>query len=89
MQHEYGKAVIRERTRPRHLAELANYLRMEYGPATGPGYFMAEMANGSRRPRRRRRGVLKRALRALSGAVRTSVPGNNKRPRSKSPEPTR
>lgn len=71
MNTEYGKAVVQERTKPQHLAELARYLRMEYGPGTGPGYFFAEMADGARtRKAEKTNGVvnaLRRVVRALSG----------------------
>ncbi len=48
MLYEYGKAVVKERTNPRELAELSKYLRMEYGEGTGPGYILAGMADGGR-----------------------------------------
>lgn len=71
MQAEYGKAVVRERTNSRQLAELTRYLRTEYGPGTGPGYFFAELADGARtRKARRTNGVLnvlRRVVRALTG----------------------
>lgn len=71
MQAEYGKAVVEQRTKPQHLAELARYLRMEYGPGTGPGYFFAELADGARgRKAKRTNGVvnaLRKVVRALTG----------------------
>ncbi len=71
MQAEYGRAVVRERTNPKQLAELARYLRMEYGPGTGPGYFFAELADGARtRKAEGTNGVLsalRRVVRALTG----------------------
>lgn len=72
----YGKAVVEERMRPRHLAELAQYLRLEYGPGTEPGWVVAE-ANGGRRagiPAKANGGV----LRALKAAVRALVPNNGR-----------
>jgi len=47
MQQLYGRAVVEERIKPRHLAELAEYVRHEYGPATGPGFVLAELADGT------------------------------------------
>ncbi len=83
MQQEYGKAVVEERTRPQHLAELARYVRLEYGPGTGPGYFLAEMADGARRSRKRGRGTLKGVLHTLSKGVRVLLRNNGKRLRAR------
>ncbi len=52
MLYEYGKAVVKERTQPREHAELSRYLRLEYGPETGPAYFLA---NGAQRKSRKGR----------------------------------
>lgn len=86
---EYGKAVVEERTRPQHLAELSRYLRMEYGPSTGPGYVFAEMANGARKSRKRGKRAARRVLKTLSRAARALVPNNGKRQKAKVAEPTR
>lgn len=70
----YGKAVIDERTKPRRQAELATYLRQEYGSGTEPGWLLAE-ANGARRsgvPPKANGGI----LRALGEAVRALLPRN-------------
>ncbi len=87
MQELYGKAVVEERTRPQHLAELSKYLHMEYGPGTGLGYLLAEMANGARTRKGRRapNGV----LRALSRAVGNLFRNNGRKTKTGSPEPTR
>ncbi len=66
MQHEYGKAVVKHRTNPQHYAELARYLRMEYGPGTGPGYFLKEVVNGTKT----RKGLAARAYNALASALK-------------------
>lgn len=84
MQHGYGRAVVEERSNPRHYAELSRYLRMEYGPGTGPGYFMRELANGASPSRK---GLAARAFSALAKAVRTLAPNNGRR--TENPEPTR
>ncbi|MFQ6013724.1 MAG: hypothetical protein ACE5LS_08850, partial [Thermoplasmata archaeon] len=62
MLERYGKAVIEERTQPRHLAELRQYLRMEYGLGTEPGYLLRE-AKGAQRPRNRIRRAISRMVR--------------------------
>lgn len=73
MMDAYGRAVVEERVRPRHLAELEAYLRREYGPGTGPAFVFAEMSNGTTPAKpSRRRGV----LRTLADAARRMVPGN-------------
>ncbi len=88
MWDEYGKAVLEERRHPPHLAELSRYLRMEYGPGTGPGYLYAAMADGARRTKRGRR-TPGRVLRTLSKVVRALLPGNGRKPKTGSPAPTR
>ena len=78
----YGRAVVEERVKPRHLVELAEYLRREYGPATGPGYVLAELANGSAPKPHKGRAALVKAVRAL-------VPGKGTGRKAKAPNPTR
>ncbi len=79
---EYGKAVVRERRSPQHYAELSRYLRMEYGPGTGPGYLLQEMANGTET----RKGLAVRAYKALAKAVSTLAHNGRK---TENPVPTR
>ncbi len=67
MNLEYGKAVVKERTNPQQYAELSRYLRMEYGPGTGPGYFLRELANGESPSRK---GLAARAFNALARAAK-------------------
>jgi len=78
----YGRAVVEERVKPRHLVELAEYLRREYGPATGPGYVLAELANGSAPKPHKGRAALVKAVRAL-------VPRNGNRRKAKAPQSVR
>jgi hypothetical protein len=85
----YGKAVIDERTNPRHLAEIAAYLRREYGPGTGPSYIFADMADGGRGPRRGPGGILRDILHALSRALRALMPSNGLKPEPETPKPAR
>ncbi len=82
MQHGYGKAVVKERNSPQHYAELSRYLRMEYGPGTGPGYFLREMADGTET----RKGLAARAYNALAKAV-SALAGNGRK--TENPVPTR
>lgn len=87
MMDRYGKAVVEERVKPRHLAEVARYLRMEYGPGTGPGYLLAESADGSRRKAQGRTSTLARVGAALAAAFAALMPGQ--RASEKGAEPTR
>ncbi len=89
MLQKYGQAVVEERTKPQHLAELARYLRMEYGPGTEPGYILAEMADRARRSRRRRKRTLRRVVTALSKAMRALVTNNGTKEKTRSTDPTR
>lgn len=41
MLYEYGKAVVQERTVPRRLASVAQYLHLEYGQGTEPSWLLA------------------------------------------------
>lgn len=86
----YGRAVVEERTKPRHLAELAAYLRHEYGPATGPGFVFAQMADGAARtPRKGPEAAPNGVLRTLATAVKALVPGNGNERKAKALNPTR
>ena len=89
MMEAYGRAVVEERVKPRHLAELAEYVRLEYGPGTGLGYFLAEMANGAPPPRWDVARLLAGVFRTLAKAVRAMVPANGNRTRAKALEPVR
>lgn len=70
MQQLYGWAVVEERIKPRHLAELAGYVRHEYGLATGPGLVLAALANGT--APKARRGLWA----SVAKAATTLVPHN-------------
>ncbi len=82
MQHEYGKAVVKERASPQQYAELSRYLRMEYGPGTGPGYFLKEVADGTES----RKGLAARTYSALAKAMRALANSGRK---TENPAPTR
>ncbi len=87
---DYGNAVVKERTQPQNLAELRNYLRMEFGLGTEPGYLSKrEGAEGSRRPRNRVRRALHRVIRALAKATGARPSSNGRRPGGGSTDPTR
>ena len=91
MMDRYGRAVVEERTQPRHLAELRHYLRMEYGLGTEPGFLLREAAEGARRPRHwnRVRRALKRVVRALTKAMGAPATSNGRRPGGGSAETVR
>ena len=78
MMEAYGRAVVEERVTPRHLRELAAYLRWEYGPGTGPGFILAEMANGAAPPPAKGKWA-QGVFHALARAVRAVVPTNRNR----------
>ena len=79
----YGRAVVEERMKPRHLAELAEYVRHEYGPATGPGFVLAELANGTA-PKAR-----KGLWASLAKAANALVPRNGNGRKAKVPQSVR
>ncbi len=87
---DYGNAVVKERTQPQNLAELRNYLRMEFGLGTEPGYLSKrEAAEGPRRPRNRVRRALHRVIHALAKATGAHASSNGRRPGGGSTDPTR
>ncbi len=89
MMDRYGSAVVEERTQPRNLAELRNYLRMEYGLGTEPGILLRETADGARRPRNRIRRAFGRAVRVLARVARAQAASNGRRPGGGATETTR
>jgi hypothetical protein len=90
MMEAYGRAMIEDRLRPRQFAELAAYVRSEYGPRVGPAFLIAEAANGSAGGRRKRREAAAGGLiRTLAKAVKALViVGGNGR-KAKASNPTR
>ncbi len=90
MMNLYGQAVVEERLKPRRLAELAGYVRMEYGPATGPGFLLAAMANGADgKPGRRRSPTSIGVLGTLIKAMKGLVAGNGAGRKANALDPTR
>ena len=77
MMNRYGKAVVEERTQPRNLAELRNYLRMEYGLGTEPGVLLREAAW---RPRHRISRAIRKVVRAVTRMVGAQASSNGRRP---------
>ena len=75
----YGTAVMEERLRPRRHAELAAYVRSEYGPRIGAGFLLAEANGGVTRPPRRRRASGPGILAGLAKAMKALVAGNGRR----------
>jgi hypothetical protein len=86
MADAYGRAVIEERLKPRQFAEIAAYVRREYGPGIGPGFLLAEVANGTAgKPRKRPGATADRVIHAIAKAVRALVPGNGHEGKASSP----
>ena len=72
----YGSAVIEERMKPRRFAEIAAYVRQEYGPGVGPEFLFAQAASGAAAKQRRRREPGSVGMfRTLAKAVKALVPG--------------
>lgn len=82
----YGNAVFRERALPARYAELAYQLGREFGPGTGIGYFLAEVAAAAGPRRRSASRRIRRALRALADAVRAAMNGGRRSPEAVSAE---
>ena len=73
MMAAYGRAVIEDRLKPRQFAEIAAYVRREYGPGIGPGFLLEAAANGAAE---KPRGLIaKDLLRAFARTVKSLVPG--------------
>ncbi|MFQ5908614.1 MAG: hypothetical protein ACE5JE_07310 [Thermoplasmata archaeon] len=89
MMEEYARAVVMERTQPRNLAELRNYLRGEYGLGTEPGFLLPGAAAETPRLRDRVGRVLRQVVGVLSRAARTQAASRGRRSLSGSPEHTR
>ena len=88
MAEAYGRAVMEERLRPRRHAELAAYVRHEYGSGTGPGFLLAEIANGGAWGPPKRRGIAgRRFLAGIAKALKAFVVGNSRK--AEMPEPAR
>lgn len=87
MWERYGKAVVEERTNPRQLAELSRYLRMEYGPGTGPGALLAEV-NGRSRSRKAEKGS-NGVLRVFRRIVKALLANNGRKSKASGTAPSR
>lgn len=86
MAEAYGRAVIEERLKPRQFAEIAAYVRREYGPGIGPGFLLAEVANGAAgKPRKRPGATADRVIHAIAKAVKSLVPGNGREGKTSNP----
>jgi len=85
MMELYGKALMEERLKPRHHAEIERYMRWEYGPAVRPDFLFAAVADGAaRRPGRSR--PLAGLVRALGRVAMAIVPRSANSRRAKSIE---
>ncbi len=71
----YGRAVIEERMKPRRFAEIAAYVRQEYGPGVGPEFLFAQASGAPAKQRRRREAGSVGMFRTLAKAVKAIVPG--------------
>jgi hypothetical protein len=90
MMEVYGRAVIEERLQPRQFAEIAAYVRREYGPGVGPGFLLAGIANGAAGgPRKRRIRVSRGVIRTLAKAMKALVNGGGNVRKAKAPNSSR
>lgn len=89
MMEMVGRAIVEERLGPRQFAELAAYVRQEYGPGNGPGFLIAAAIDGARKRPKRREAVLPGVIRALAKGVKALVPGIGKSRKANDPNPTR
>ena len=80
MYDKIGAAEHRARIEPQNLAELRNYLRMEFGLGTEPGFLLREATEGARRPRGRVRKTLRKVVHALAKAMGARPANNGRRP---------
>ncbi len=71
----YGRAVIEERMKPRRFAEIAAYVRQEYGPGVGPEFLFAQASGAPAKQRRRREAGSVGVFHTLAKAVKALVPG--------------
>ncbi len=71
----YGRALIEERMKPRRFAEIAAYVRQEYGPGVGPEFLFAQASGAPAKQRRRREAGSVGMFRTLAKAVKAIVPG--------------
>lgn len=71
----YGRALIEERMKPRRFAEIAAYVRQEYGPGVGPEFLFAQASGAPAKQRRRREAGSVGMFRTLAKAVKALVPG--------------
>ena len=71
----YGRAVIEERMKPRQFAEIAAYVRQEYGPGVGPEFLFAQASGAPAKQRRRREAGSVGVFHTLAKAVKALVPG--------------
>ncbi len=71
----YGRAVIEERMKPRRFAEIAAYVRQEYGPGVGPEFLFEQASGAPAKQRRRREAGSVGVFHTLAKAVKALVPG--------------
>ena len=71
----YGSALIEERLKPRRFAEIAAYVRQEYGPGVGPEFLFAQASGAPAKQRRRRKAGSVGVFHTLAKAVKVLVPG--------------
>ena len=85
MMEAYGRAVMEDRLKPRQFAEIAAYVRREYGAGIGPDFLLAAVANGTAGKPRRRGLDVEDVFRAIARAVKALVPGNGQERKVSSP----
>ncbi len=90
MMEMYGRAIVEERLRPQRFAEIAAYVRSEYGPGIGPEFLFADMAAGAAgKPRKQREPASAGVFRTLARAMKAIVSGTGNGRKTKASTPTR
>ena len=89
MMQAYGSVLVAQRMTPQRHAEIAAYVRNEYGPGTGPEFLFAQIANGGGRGRRRRAEDSSGVFRTLAKAMKAFVGGNGRDGKAPAADPTR
>ncbi|MCI4371941.1 MAG: hypothetical protein L3J78_04760 [Thermoplasmata archaeon] len=80
MMQGYASTLFAEGVRSRRHAEIAAYVRHEYGAGTGPEFLLAEVANGGAwGPRRRRLAEAAEALSVIAKAMKAFVGGADRK----------
>ena len=89
MMQAYGSVLVAQRMTSQRHAEIAAYVRNEYGRGTGPEFLFAQIANGAgRRPRRRPEDPFA-VFRTWAKAMKAFVGGNGGDRKATNADPAR